>query len=498
MQAQAQKQTIKSTSNKKAASQAPIPTFHRGLDTAREERSYKIDNIEGDWPKDLRGSFYRNGPGRLERGGKKYGHWFDGDGMMNAFHMREDGMHYVNKYVRTEKFVEEEKAGKILYRGIGTQIPGGFWKNTFKAPVTAGNTSVVYHGDKLMALAEGWWPYEIDADNLNTVGPHNFEGQLKMNQAFSAHGKVHPKTGDYFNFGFGVDVRNRRPVPVLNFYRVDPTGKMKQKKKITLPRMAFLHDFAMSENYAFFIVNSIGAKSYFDVAKSMLGFSSLSKLMSYKEDLPALAMIVDLNTMELVFQAEMEAHAVVHFGNAWEDNGMLHVQAMYFNDFSATDSLGNMWKSERMESGKCHTYHVNLKDQSITHEEVSDSGLECEFPQWQNSKNTQESRYLWMAANSDNGACSFFNAIQKVDTKTTKTIVCELPKGYYGSEPMPILNGEKEDDGYVLMVVYNAFEHLSELWCLDAHDLSIRAKAFLPHHIPHGFHGYWLDATRRN
>ena len=34
--------------------------------------------IEGKIPKELRGVFYRNGPGLFERGGQRYQHWFDG------------------------------------------------------------------------------------------------------------------------------------------------------------------------------------------------------------------------------------------------------------------------------------------------------------------------------------------------------------------------------------------------------------------------------------
>ncbi|HEY9741210.1 MAG TPA: carotenoid oxygenase family protein, partial [Coleofasciculaceae cyanobacterium] len=34
--------------------------------------------LSGKIPEGLRGSLYRNGPGRLERGGVRVGHWFDG------------------------------------------------------------------------------------------------------------------------------------------------------------------------------------------------------------------------------------------------------------------------------------------------------------------------------------------------------------------------------------------------------------------------------------
>ena len=43
------------------------PTCHGGLENLDEEYSYWIDNIEGDVPTDLDGTFLRNGPGRQRR-----------------------------------------------------------------------------------------------------------------------------------------------------------------------------------------------------------------------------------------------------------------------------------------------------------------------------------------------------------------------------------------------------------------------------------------------
>ncbi|NEQ34412.1 MAG: hypothetical protein F6K04_26080 [Leptolyngbya sp. SIO4C5] len=43
--------------------------------------------LSGELPPDLRGSLYRNGPGRLERDGLRVQHWFDGDGAILAVHL---------------------------------------------------------------------------------------------------------------------------------------------------------------------------------------------------------------------------------------------------------------------------------------------------------------------------------------------------------------------------------------------------------------------------
>lgn len=40
--------------------------------------------MDGAMPQALSGVFYRNGPARHERGGMRYHHWFDGDGMVRT------------------------------------------------------------------------------------------------------------------------------------------------------------------------------------------------------------------------------------------------------------------------------------------------------------------------------------------------------------------------------------------------------------------------------
>lgn len=44
-----------------------------------------LEPVRGTIPAGLKGTLFRNGPGRLERGGQWVHHPFDGDGMISAF-----------------------------------------------------------------------------------------------------------------------------------------------------------------------------------------------------------------------------------------------------------------------------------------------------------------------------------------------------------------------------------------------------------------------------
>ena len=56
--------------------------------------------VKGSIPEQISGTFYRNGPGRLERGGRWVHHPFDGDGMIAAFKFENGKINLTNRFVR--------------------------------------------------------------------------------------------------------------------------------------------------------------------------------------------------------------------------------------------------------------------------------------------------------------------------------------------------------------------------------------------------------------
>ena len=111
---------------------APIRSYNRSdwasafVNVEEELTDVVISPVSGTVPAALNGTFYRNGPGRMERDGHRVHHPFDGDGMIAAMRFENGKVQLSNRYVRTEGWLAEEKAGKVLYRGVfGSQKPGG-------------------------------------------------------------------------------------------------------------------------------------------------------------------------------------------------------------------------------------------------------------------------------------------------------------------------------------------------------------------------------------
>ncbi len=467
-----------------------IPSCHGGLANLDTEHSYWLEPSEGRVPADLHGTFFRNGPGRQRIGSQTYGHWFDGDGMICAFSFADGRAHFKNAYVKTPKYLHETAAQKILYRGFGTQLPGGMRANLFKAPANPANTSLIYHGGKLLALNEGGRPWALEPSDLTTLGEFDYAGQLSRANVFSAHGKVHPHSGDYINFGAGIaGIGWRGPKACINLYRINPAGKLFKKGQIPLDRFPFCHDFAMTDRHAVFFINSIVIGGMASIA---LGRSSISDNIAFDGAQPMRIVVVDLDTFAVVREFETAPGAIIHFGNAFESGDEIIVDGMFADSFEANATLKDVFNpSGRFGGGAYHRYTLNLATGQLGCESISDR--ESEFPTFNPSVVGQRHEACYTACSIDNGANSFFNAFQKVSYDGASTLVT-LPLGQYGSEPLfaAARDAQREDDGYVLEVVYDAFDHLSELQIFRAQDVTYRVCTLrLRHHVPHQFHGHF-------
>ena len=466
-----------------------IPTCHGGLENLDAEYDYWIGETEGELPPDLKGTFFRNGPGRQKIGGTPYGHWFDGDGMLSRFTFTGDAVHFRNRYVRTPKYVSETAAGAIVHRGFGTQIPGGFLKNVGKMPANPANTNTIVHGGHLLALNEGGRPFALEPDSLETIGEFTYGGELDATMVFSAHGKVHPRTGDYINYGAGMaGFGLKGPKPCLNLYRIDPSGRLYRKDRILLASFPFCHDFALTDRYAIFFLGSI---VFGGMGSVLAGFRTISDVVAFDPDVPLQAVVVDLDTLQEVRRFESQPGAIIHFGNAFETGDEIVIDAMFADKFDANVTLADVFNPEgRFNGGEYRRYRLNLSTGELGTERVIET--ECEFPTFNPRLTGQQHSATYVACLMPNRANSFFNGIGRVSFDGDAKVRTLAP-GLYGSEPLyaPREGSDAEGDGYLLEVVYDGFTHRSELQVYRAESLGQVCTLRLPHHLPHQFHGFF-------
>ncbi|MCY7393713.1 MAG: carotenoid oxygenase family protein, partial [Leptolyngbyaceae cyanobacterium CAN_BIN12] len=214
--------------------------WQRGYNSLAQEFDYWIDEIDGEIPADLKGTLFRNGPGLLDVNGNPIHHPFDGDGMICAIAFQNGRAHFRNRFVKTEGYLAEQAAGKILYRGVfGTDKPGGWLANLLDFRLkNIANTNVVYWGGKLRALWEAAEPHALDPRTLETLGLDTLDGVLKPGDAFAAHPRIDPgcaADGDACLVNFSI-----KPglSSTITLYEFAPDGKLLQKYAHSTPGFA--------------------------------------------------------------------------------------------------------------------------------------------------------------------------------------------------------------------------------------------------------------------
>lgn len=456
-----------------------------GFDTLEQELSYQVSaaEIDGAIPDSVRGTFYRIGPGRNRLGDQVFGHWFDGDGMVHGITFTDDGIWYRNRYVRTQKYLAESAAGKIVYRGFGHNAPGGVLKNIGRVPANAANTGLIWHGGRLLALWEGGRPWQIDPVTLETVGEFNYGDKLSLRDPFSAHGKVDPATGYYYNHGLSVGSKG----PQINIYRINPEGELVARTGIPVKLAAFVHDFAFAGDYLVYFVHPVGFRNPLPF---LSGWKAFNDCVRYNPDWGMEALVVEAKTLKLVQRIRLDPFVVFHFGNAWQEGNKLLIDLIRFEDFSVNQVLSDVFHGESDQGGQPWRYSLDLDSAQVAAEPLP-FACSGEFPQWDLRFSGQPTRWLYSAAIVDNGTNGFFNAIQRLDLQAGTQTLHDFGPGRFTSEAIFIPTGEAEGDGYLCCVVYDAAARRSDIVLLDARRDGLPQVARIPLHnpVPFGFHG---------
>jgi all-trans-8'-apo-beta-carotenal 15,15'-oxygenase len=472
---------------------------------AHQCQTQEVDRVlevqTGAIPSGLRGVHYRIGPGRLERGGVRYAHPFDGDGMVSRFAFSGGGVRYLNRYVRTEEFCAEESAGRMLYRSFGTNLPGGLKANAFRIDFkNAANTSLVHHAGKLLALWEGGLPHRLDPQNLETLDRHHFDGRLldrgtllrhrtAQELPFSAHPKIDPRTGELHNFGTRLG-----PRPKLVLYRIDASGRMDVPTTVALDRLRFIHDFALTPNYRVFLLAPIA----FRVARMLTGLETPVGSIVPMQGGRGRVLLVPRAGGAPIFIPSSSAF-VFHVANGYEDDdGRIVVDGTRWSEFPAFADLRSR-PGDRVYQGDgpaLTRFTIDPRRQSVSEERLCEHSTE--FPVVNGRQIGVRHRFIWC-----NGAAPTFEepgaaTVIKVDTRSATSIARsfapDLP-----AEPffVPRPGATAEDDGWLLLTVYVSAHARTDLVVLDATDLSVVCRGCLPHHLPPGFHGTWVDFEQR-
>lgn len=460
----------------------------------------ELQASRGTIPPDLQGWLYRNGPGQLERGGQWVHHPFDGDGMITAVQFEAGRAKLSNRFVRTEGWLAEEQAERFVYRGVfGTQKPGGPLANAFDLRLkNIANTHVVRLGDQLLALWEAAEPYALDPHTLETHGLTRLDGLLSPGEAFSAHPRFDPgHHGAPRMVTFGVKTGPRSTIRLMEFATEGPdAGRLLSQRRDSFNGFAFLHDFAITPNWAVFLQNAIA----FNPLPYVLGRKGAAQCLASKPGGQAKFWLIPRDSGAFAGQAPRIIDApdgfVFHHLNAWEEGNEVVVDSIYYKDFPSIgpDQDFRAIDFELIDEGLLEQCRINLEQGAITTKRYSERC--CEFAMVNPSREGLSCRYGWMAVAEREQGNDPLQAVKKLDLISgERKVWSAAPRGFV-SEPLmaPRPGATAEDDGWVLVMVWNGERCASDLVILDAAELKEVAVLELPLALPYGLHGSWVAA----
>ncbi|AXA93264.1 carotenoid oxygenase family protein [Massilia sp. YMA4] len=437
------------------------------------ERLGGVAALEGRWPAELRGTFYRNGPARFELGGERYRHWFDGDGMAHAWHIGGGTVRHEARFVRTQKYEQETAAGRFLYPAFDTRIARRPVGNNDS--VNPANTNLVPHGGKLYALWEGGSATELDPDGLATRGIKRWRDDLAA-MPFSAHPKITPD-GTLWNFGI-VHGANK-----LLLWRIDADGSLGKFGMLDVPQLPIVHDFVVTARYMVFLVPPWDVRMTRD--------STILGAHTWNGARPLRVVVVDRTDFTLRRIVEIPAGMTLHLGNGWDEGDVIRLDACLAADDSGLRALGNVMRGEQTQAAVMRSALVTIDlARGVARSESLLDGTE--FPRVAPADVGQRYRELFVTTRPDTAQFGM-TGIARIDVESGKVDRFEYGADWIVEEHVPVPKASGRGV-WLVGAAYDARQRQTVLAVFDGARLAHGpvARARLAYAAPLCFHGNFL------
>jgi carotenoid cleavage dioxygenase len=421
--------------------------------------------VEGSIPESLTGRYVRSGPNPIDRGDVE--HWFVGDGMLHGVRLRGgEAEWYRNRWVTSS--VAAAHKGIPEVDGPSNGLDG------------SGNTNVVHHAGRIVALNEVTMPFEITPE-LETVARIDFGGPLPA--GLTAHPKFDPDTGEMHAMAYFFTE------PFLRYHVVDPSGQLVRTEVLDVGGPVMVHDMGLTETK----VIAFDLPVLFDLDVAMSGVRLPYR---WKDDYPArIGVMPRGGTGSDTTWIDIDPCFLYHPLNAYDDGDSVVIDVVRYDTMFKTDVDGPTDTVPRLDR-----WTIDLTARKVLSETVDDRAQE--FPRADERLATKRHRYGYatgMVLAEQGGGPERTSAILKHDFDAGTTSEHPMGRGRTAGEFVfvPADEAAGEDEGWLMGYVYDAATDTSDLVILDAHDFGVDpiATVHLPRRVPAGFHGNWIPDT---
>jgi carotenoid cleavage dioxygenase len=457
--------------------------------------------VTGTIPDHLDGRYLRNGPNPVGEIDPATYNWFMGDGMVHGVRVREGRAEwYRNRWVRNRRvaaLLGDTAAPETRHRA-GIELIGA-------------NTNVIGHAGRTLALVEaGNTNFEL-TEELDTVGPCDFDGTLTG--GYTAHPKRDPQTGELHAVSYHFGRGNR-----VQYSVIGTDGRARRTVDIEVSGSPMMHDFSLTEHHLvlYDLPVTFDVRQAAEIAvprplraPARLVLSALigrvrvpnpliatlgrgirpADRYPYRWDpsYPArIGVLPRQGDGADVRWFDVEPCYVFHTLNAYDEGDTVVLDVIQHPKTFDTDLTGPNEGPPTL-----NRWTVDLRTGQVRQELLCDRPQE--FPRVDERLVGRRHRYGYVTQATE-GAPS--DTLLKHDLTRGTTAVRSFGPGKRIGEFVfePNRPDATEDDGVLMGFVYDASTDRSDLMLLDADSLETIASIHLPHRIPAGLHGNWIPS----
>ncbi len=249
------------------------------------ENNYNCE-VRGQLPLDLQGTLFRTGPGLFERGTMRRRMQIDADGMIRRFQISNGQATFTNKHIRTQKFVDEEKAGRYIYPSFSMQVPRYelLFTNSLLRVKNQASVTAFSFGGRLFATDEIQLPTELNISNLNTKGEVSLTSDSSVK--YMAHYRI-----THFGSAKLLHLAAYNPANgALQVHTFNEQFKCIRKSQEVHIRRSF-HDWLATPDYFVFLLPPL-YMSNLGLMKAAAGLGVVADAINFKTDEVAQILII--------------------------------------------------------------------------------------------------------------------------------------------------------------------------------------------------------------
>jgi 8'-apo-carotenoid 13,14-cleaving dioxygenase len=446
--------------------QTPHPFLsgiHRPMDA---ELTLAEPEVTGVIPAGLDGRYLRIGPNPVAPNPAGY-HWFVGDGMVHGVRLLDGrALWYRNRWIRSQAVAE----------ALGVPPAPGPRHGGFDTV----NTNVVDIAGRTFALVEaGSYPVELD-ETLDGQTYNPFDGTLAG--SFSAHPHRDPMTGEQH----AICYEATQPGEIRHVV-IGPHGKVVRELAIAVDHGPMIHDCALTARYAIILD--------LPVTFSMQAMHAGHRF-PYRWNLDHRARVGLLpragEAADIIW-CDVAPGYVFHVVNAFDQpDGTVTLDVCAYETMFGDDAVGPDAVSRGLER-----WTVDPRARRVGIETIDPAPQE--FPRLDARRFGQPYRYAFTMASPQARDERFIGAtaLFRHDLETGGRQVHDFGAGRHPGEFVfvPAHDDAAEGEGWLIGFVIDRPRERTDLTLLDAmrfEDAPV-ATVRLPHRVPPGFHGNWIE-----